>query len=59
MLVGDALSTPCLSLIHAFFFSVQTILFTTNEAILEKISHFDTSFQELLMEQFQQVPLKF
>lgn len=37
----------------------DTILFTTNEAILEKISHFDTSFQELLMEQFQQVPLKF
>ncbi|KAJ6219387.1 hypothetical protein RDWZM_005199 [Blomia tropicalis] len=32
----------------------DTILFTTNEAILEHISKFDTSFQELLLEQIQQ-----
>lgn len=29
----------------------QTILFTTNDEVLEQISHFDISFQELLMEQ--------
>lgn len=56
---GDVSAMTAFSLMLNTLFSFQTILFTTNEKILETISHFDTSFQELLMEQFQQVPLKF
>lgn len=39
--------------------SSQTILFTTNETVLEYISKYDTAFQELLMDQtMQQVSFK-
>lgn len=48
-----------INLIYSLLLLFQTILFTTSERILETISNFDTSFQELLLEQFQQVPLKF